>query len=431
MMNDGIYQFAFNATPVGELLIAPTPEFTILAANDSLLRTSGRKRDALLGKGILEAFPGDPEDSQDTGVNSLHASLARVVATRQADEMPLQRYPIAVSMADGSQRYEERFWSASNTPVFDGNGKLVCISHRTIDVTEHKRSSDATIFLAARERFQLELADRIRPLTDPDAVSAAACELLGKQLNAGRVLYGEVDKTGDFMHLTRDWTDSKMRSMAGRRLTLIEFGAPIIDAVRAGQLIAVDDVTTDERCASFADAYLANGVRAVLAIPLMKQGRLRATLNVHFSNVHHWTGLEIAIADDLVDRTWSALENARAQAKLRIERDRSQAVFDTMTEGFGMLDRDWTLLYMNAEGLRGPIRATGNWPESLGDMAGVHWLRGGALVPAGHADAAARNARNPAHLCRWNSRLARSEGLSRCRWWTVHLFPRRHQPQGS
>jgi hypothetical protein len=189
MMNDGIYQSAFNAAPDSELLVAPNPEFTILAVNDSLLRTSYRKRDELVGKGILEAFPVDPADPQDTGEHALHESLSRVITTRKPDDMPLQRYPIAVPMEDGSQRYEERFWSATNTPIFDENGRLVCISHRTIDVTEQKRASDAASFLAARERFQLGIEDRIRPLTDPDEVTAAACKHLGRQLDAGRVLY--------------------------------------------------------------------------------------------------------------------------------------------------------------------------------------------------------------------------------------------------
>jgi len=40
------------------------------------------------------------------------------------------------------------------------------------------------------------------------------------------------------------------------------------------------------------------------------------------------------------------------EEELRTERDRSRAVFDTMTEGFVLIDRHWTVLYMNSEGLR-------------------------------------------------------------------------------
>lgn len=82
MTNDAIYQSAFNAAPVSEALIAPTPEFTILAVNDLLLRTTSRKRDELVGKRVFEAFPSDPANSHDTGVTSLHASLTRVISTQ-------------------------------------------------------------------------------------------------------------------------------------------------------------------------------------------------------------------------------------------------------------------------------------------------------------------------------------------------------------
>jgi PAS domain S-box-containing protein len=68
-------------------------------------------------------------------------------------------------------------------------------------------------------------------------------------------------------------------------------------------------------------------------------------------------------------------ERKRAEDELRRERDRSQAVFDTMTEGFTMLDRDWIVLYLNAEGLRLSNRTEQQtighkhweiWPELLG-----------------------------------------------------------------
>lgn len=44
----------------------------------------------------------------------------------------------------------------------------------------------------------------------------------------------------------------------------------------------------------------------------IKEGRLRGTLNIHRADVYHWTELDIAMADDMVDRTWAAVERARA-----------------------------------------------------------------------------------------------------------------------
>jgi CheY-like chemotaxis protein len=122
-------------------------------------------------------------------------------------------------------------------------------------------------------------------------------------------------------------------------------------AVRAGKFLAVADVTGDERSAAYADAYAANGVRSFVGIPLMKVGRLRAILNIHDLRPHHWTEDVVALAQDMVDRTWSAVEHARSQAELRVERDQSQYIFDSMAEGFGVVDSHWTVLRVNAEGL--------------------------------------------------------------------------------
>lgn len=367
IIDQNIYRTVFNSSPVGEYLLAPTPEATILAVNETFLRTVSRKREDLVGKGLFEAFPGNPDDPQDTGVAVLHQSLIKVIATGLSDVLPVQRYPITVQLPDGSERYEERFWISSNTPIFDENGKLVCISHRTTDVTERKRAEEIAHKQAIRQAFQLALADRIRPLVDSEEVIAAASELLGKHLGAKRVFYGEVDEAGEQLVLNRDWTDGTFSSMADMQLRLDDYGSLVIDVLRAGEVLAVDDITTHEQTAPQKDVYLATGIRSVLGIPLIKNGRLRAVLGIHDSNARHWTSDDILLAQDVVDRTWFAAESVRAQTELRAERDQSQLIFDSMTEGFALLDHDWTILRINEAG----AKATRHLPVEL--LGRNHW----------------------------------------------------------
>ncbi|RLM48671.1 GAF domain-containing protein, partial [Halorubrum sp. Atlit-28R] len=157
----------------------------------------------------------------------------------------------------------------------------------------------------------------MRPLSDPEEVTTAACELLGKHLGATRVMYAEADKTGETVTFKRDCTNGEVTSMAGKSVRLDDFGTGIVDPLRSGQVVVIDDVTADEKSAPYADAYAANGVRSFLSIPLMKEGKLRALLNAHDSKLHHWTDENIEMAIDMVDRTWAAVEAARAQGKLR------------------------------------------------------------------------------------------------------------------
>ena len=131
-----IFETVFHRSPVGEYLLSPTPEATILAVNDAFLSAAGRTREELLGVSLFAAFAADPNDPADTGVAALKQSLAKVVSTGKPDTLAVQRYPIRIAHGDQLERYEERFWSAVSTPIFDGEGRLACIAHSTIDVTD-------------------------------------------------------------------------------------------------------------------------------------------------------------------------------------------------------------------------------------------------------------------------------------------------------
>jgi signal transduction histidine kinase len=143
MFFSSLFESIFNSSLTGQYLLSPTPEATILAVNDAFLKAASRKREELIGVSLFAAFPGNPDDSEDSGEAVLRNSLARVIATGKPDTMPAQRYPIRVEKDNGEIAYEERFWSASNTPIFDDDGQVACISHSTTDITEQVQSAAA------------------------------------------------------------------------------------------------------------------------------------------------------------------------------------------------------------------------------------------------------------------------------------------------
>lgn len=262
-----------------------------------------------------------------------------------------------------------RSWvTFSASPVRDDKEDVVgviCICNETTD----------QVLAEQRHVFQLELTDHLRELSDPGEMMEQASALLGQYLHVARVGYVEVGNDGNTITINRNWTNGEVSPLSGEIRTLDEFGPLIGDAMRSGRILAVDDITNDERCAPYADAYRALGVRSFMAMPLMKAGRVQAVLHLHDTQTRVWTDLEVRLAEDVVERTWAAVENARAQTELRVERDRSQYIFDTMTEGFGMINRDWTMQQINAEGLRLGQRSASEvigrnhwevWPESVG-----------------------------------------------------------------
>jgi len=143
MLPTNLFESVFNRSPFGHYLLSPTPEATILAVNDAFLKASARTRTELVGLSLFTAFPNNPADPADFGEALLRDSLARVRASRHPDTLPALRYPIPVVLPNGETGFEERFWTATSTPIFGADGELVCISHSNIDVTDQVNSEAA------------------------------------------------------------------------------------------------------------------------------------------------------------------------------------------------------------------------------------------------------------------------------------------------
>lgn len=219
---------------------------------------------------------------------------------------------------------------------------------------ERRRSAEQDLHsAAARQSFQLELADLLRPLTQAEPIIAAASALLGRHLALSRVLYAEVDDAEGLFRVRSDWTDGQVPSIArAARRKLDDFGPAIVEALRRGETVAIDDVLRDQRTAACADAYARVGVRALVLLPLLQAGRLSIVLNLQQARPRPWRELDLQRAKDMAERTWLALDAARAHAALRAERDQSRYVLDTIGEGFLLLDRACRIVQINAEGLR-------------------------------------------------------------------------------
>lgn len=123
----------FEGTPGLYLILAP--DLTIIAVNDAYCTATMTKRDEIIGRGLFEVFPDNPDDPQATGVSNLRSSLERVLKFRRPDTMAIQKYDIRRPDSEGGG-FEERYWSPLNSPVLDADGNVSCIIHRVEDVTQ-------------------------------------------------------------------------------------------------------------------------------------------------------------------------------------------------------------------------------------------------------------------------------------------------------
>jgi PAS domain S-box-containing protein len=221
----------------------------------------------------------------------------------------------------------------------------------TADERRRRREQDLHAS-AARQAFQLELADRLRPLTDPEAIVEAATALLGRHLAVARVLYADVDDAQGTAFVRSDWVAPGVGSLAGVQRRLDDFGPGTVAALRRGEHVVVDDVAADARTQAYEGAFTALGVRAFVLVPLLQGGRPSIVLALHDSLPRAWQPVDLQRATDVAERTWLALAAARAHAALLAERDQTRYVLDTIGEGFLLVDGDGRIVQINAEGLR-------------------------------------------------------------------------------
>lgn len=126
----------FEAAPAPLLVVGTdAPRFTIREVNSAYLAATMRKREDLVGCGIVDAWPDHPQGAGGTAAALLRVSFEHVLASRESDCLPDLRYDIA--RADGS--VEERWWRSINAPVLDGDGVVEAIIHHANDVTTTRR----------------------------------------------------------------------------------------------------------------------------------------------------------------------------------------------------------------------------------------------------------------------------------------------------
>ncbi|RZJ47187.1 MAG: PAS domain-containing protein [Brevundimonas sp.] len=142
---------AFDASPNPYVLL--TPELEIAGLNQAYLDVTNSTRETTVGRPLFAAFDSGPGDTAPENVRMVRSSLEKARDTRQRDHLALVKFAIPRSGPDGETVFEERFWSATHTPILDDAGEVVFILQHTSDITELQRLRG----LATRDGKALDL----------------------------------------------------------------------------------------------------------------------------------------------------------------------------------------------------------------------------------------------------------------------------------
>lgn len=135
-------------------------DFYIIAVSDDYASATMTRREDIIGCGIFDVFPDNPDDPAADGVRNLRASLTSVRLNGKAHAMAIQKYDIRKPEAEGGG-FEERYWSPLNSPVFNADGELAYIIHRVEDVTEFIRLKQQRV---KQSEFTEELQGRMEKM---------------------------------------------------------------------------------------------------------------------------------------------------------------------------------------------------------------------------------------------------------------------------
>jgi signal transduction histidine kinase len=152
------FQAIFDAAAGSYLIL--TTDLIIVAVSDAYLRATETTREGIIGRGIFEVFPDNPDDLATAGSGNPRASLERVLATGAPDTM-LVRIHKPKAVGDG---FEEHYWSLVNTPVIGSVGTVSYIIQRLEDVTEFVRLGEKVLDQLKARLPEASPEGRIDPL---------------------------------------------------------------------------------------------------------------------------------------------------------------------------------------------------------------------------------------------------------------------------
>ncbi len=135
-----------------------TPDMVILGANQAYLDVTNSTREAIVGRPLFAAFNSGPGEDAPENIRQVKASLEKARDTRQRDHLAVVRYSMARPTDEGDV-FEDRYWSATHTPLLNDAGEVVMILQHTTDITELELL-----------RQQTQAAEGMAPLKALDAI---------------------------------------------------------------------------------------------------------------------------------------------------------------------------------------------------------------------------------------------------------------------
>lgn len=263
--------------------------------NDACIPIVGDRHPEAFGRPFREVWPDVWDD--------LAPLLAQALGGQASfhENMPL-------TLERGGVR-RQAWFTFSYSPLFDEEGIIRGLLSVAIESTE-------TMLAARRHALRQRLDGGLLHLADPAAIIAAAADVATAHLDVDRAGYAQIDHGLGTATTTLDRGDPD-RILLADRYDIGSFGPSFMARLAAGRAVRIDEAEQDpELSEAGRRALAAAGIVALLVVPLVKGGRLVAAIYAGCRAARHWTDEDEETLREIGDRSWAALERARAEARV-------------------------------------------------------------------------------------------------------------------
>lgn len=282
-----------------------------------------------------------PSFENQTGITNGAGRWMRDIAPDQ-EEFWLQTYG-RVALTGKSVRFEHystmlnRWSSVYAFKIGGADQRQIGVLFN--DITERKQQEEHQVFL-------LQLSDALRLLTDPASIQETAMQLLGQHLEVNRAFYAEAQEDGDTL-LTGPGYCNGVPALP-TYLKISDYGSQMSEMFLAGQTLVLTNLVKDLAQNKEVNLIIeTTQIRAVVGVPLIKNGKLVAAVGIHQGAPRQWTAEEVALIEEVSERTWATVGRAKAEKALQEAHARMIDIMESTTDAFYALDAEFNFTYIN------------------------------------------------------------------------------------
>ena len=185
------------------------------------------------------------------------------------------------------------------------------------------------------QTFLLKLSDTLRPLDNPVDIEEAVTKIALDFMEADRCHYGSIE--GDNIIILQDASRENLPTVSGVH-TISSF-AMYKAALNAGVPFVVDDVRINNLIdEELKKLCLQSQYGSFINVPVIKNEQLVGLLSLVQSKPRKWTDAEVQITIETAERTWVAVERAKAEEALRQSDEKYRSLFNSILDAFCIIE---------------------------------------------------------------------------------------------